>query len=92
MKQHSKRDESNPLTNISVTNNVYKSTASTQRSEEENQIKDENNLKLNETKGGLKRKHDETGEEYEVLKKYLIKKTNEYKAKITLGSKLCPKK
>ena len=33
MKQHSKRDESNPLTNISLTNNVYKSTASTQRSE-----------------------------------------------------------
>ena len=55
MKQHSKRNESNPLTNISETNNVYKSTVSTQRSEEENQIKDENNLKLNETKGGLKR-------------------------------------
>ena len=85
MKQHSKRDESNPLTNISVTNNVYKSTASTQRSEEENQIKDENNLKLNETRGGSKRKHDGTAEEYEALKKYLIEKTNEYKAKITLG-------
>ena len=85
MKQHSKRDESNPLTNISVTNNVYKSTASTQRSEEENQIKDENNLKLNETKGGLKRKHDGTGEEYEALKKCLIKYKQEYEEKITLG-------
>ena len=85
MKQHSKRDESNPLTNISVTNNVYKSTVSTQRSEEENQIKDENNLKLNETKGGLKRKHDGTGEEYEALKKCLIKYKQEYEEKITLG-------
>ena len=85
MKQHSKRDESNPLTNISVTNNVYKSTASTHRSEEENQIKDENNLKLNETKGGLKRKHDGTGEEYEALKKCLIKYKQEYEEKITLG-------
>ena len=85
MKQHSKRDESNPLTNISVTNNVYKSTASTQRSEEENQIKDENNLKLNETKGGLKRKHDGTGEEYEALKKCLFKYKQEYEEKITLG-------
>ena len=84
MKQHSKRDESNPLTNISVTNNVYKSTASTQRSEEENQIKDENNLKLNETKGGLKRKHDGTGEEYEALKKCLIKYKQEYEEKITI--------
>ena len=46
MKQHSKRDESNPLTNISVTNNVYKSTVSTQRSEEENETKDENKLGL----------------------------------------------
>ena len=85
MKQHSKIDESNPLTNISETNNVYKSTVSTQRSEEENEIKDENNLKLNETRGGSKRKHDGTAEEYEALKKYLIEKTNEYKAKITLG-------
>ena len=85
LKQHSKRDESNPLTNISVTNNVYKSTASTQRSEEENQIKDENNLKLNETKGGLKRKHDGTGEEYEALKKCLFKYKQEYEEKITLG-------
>ena len=85
MKQHSKRDESNPLTNISVTNNVYKSTVSTQRSEEENQIKDENNLKLNETKGGLKRKHDGTGEEYEALKKCLFKYKQEYEEKITLG-------
>ena len=63
MKQHSKINESNPLTNISETNNVYKSTVSTQRSEEENEIKDENNLKLNETRGGLKRKHDGTGED-----------------------------
>ena len=85
MKQHSKRDESNPLTNISLTNNVYKSTVSTQRSEEENEIKDENNLKLNETKGGLKRKHDGTGEEYEALKKCLIKYKQEYEEKITLG-------
>ena len=85
MKQHSKINESNPLTNISETNNVYKSTVSTQRSEEEIEIKDENNLKLNETRGGSKRKHDGTAEEYEALKKYLIEKTNEYKAKITLG-------
>ena len=53
MKQHSKINESNPLTNISVTNNVYKSTVSTQRSEEEDEIKDENNLKLNETRLSL---------------------------------------
>ena len=85
MKQHSKINESNPLTNISETNNVYKSTVLTQRSEEEIEIKDENNLKLNETRGGSKRKHDGTAEEYEALKKYLIEKTNEYKAKITLG-------
>ena len=85
MKQHSKRNESNPLTNISETNNVYKSTVSTQRSEEENEIKDENNLKLNETRGGSKRKHDGTAEEYEALKKCLIKYKQEYEEKITLG-------
>merc|ERR1711894_484375 len=87
MKQHSKRKESNPLTNIYETNNVYntKSTDSTQRSEEENEIKDENNLKLNETKGGSKRKHDGTAEEYEALKKCLIKYKQEYEEKITLG-------
>ena len=85
MKQHSKRNESNPLTNISVTNNVYKSTVSTQRSEEEDEIKDENNLKLDETRGGSKRKHAGTGEEYEALKKCLIKYKQEYEEKITLG-------
>ena len=85
MKQHSKRNESNPLTNISETNNVYKSTVSTQRSEEENEIKYENNLKLNETRGGSKRKHDGTAEEYEALKKCLIKYKQEYEQKITLG-------
>merc|ERR1712117_877121 len=86
MKQHSKINESNPLTNISVTNNVYKSTVSTQRSEEEeDEIKDENNLKLDETRGGSKRKHDGTGEEYEALKKCLIKCKQKYEEKITLG-------
>ena len=87
MKQHSKRNESNPLTNISETNNVYntKSTDSTQRSEEESDIKDENNLKLNETRGGSKRKHDGKGEEYEALKKCLIKYKDEYEEKIALG-------
>ena len=84
MKQHSKINESNPLTNISETNNVYKSTVSTQRSEEENEIKDENNLKL-KTRGGSKRKHDGTAEEYEALKKCLIKYKQEYEEKITLG-------
>ena len=81
MKQHSKINESNPLINISETNNVYKSTVSTQRSEEENEIKDENNLKLNETRGGSKRKHDGTAEEYEALKKCLIKYKQEYEEK-----------
>ena len=85
MKQHSKINESNPLTNISETNNVYKSTVLTQRSEEEIEIKDENNLKLNETRGGSKRKHDGTAEEYEALKKCLIKYKQEYEEKIILG-------
>ena len=42
MKQHSKRNESTPVTNISVTNN-YNTTprVSTIRREEENNIKDE---------------------------------------------------
>ena len=42
MKQHSKRNESNPVTSISVTNN-YNSTSgvSTQRKYEENEIKNE---------------------------------------------------
>ena len=43
MKQHSKINENNPAPHLYVTHNVYntKSSVSTQRSEEENQIKDE---------------------------------------------------
>ena len=63
IKQHSRKIKSYPVTNISVTNNVNnaKLTVLTQRSEEENEIKDENNLKVhvkvNETRGGSKHKY-----------------------------------
>ena len=42
MKQHSKRNESNPVTNISVTNH-YNTTSgvSSKRKDKENEIKDE---------------------------------------------------
>ena len=70
MKQHSKINESNPLTNISETNNVYKSTVLTQRSEEEIEIKDENNLKLNRNKGWIQSvSMMERQEEYEALER-----------------------
>ena len=47
-------------------------------------------MKVHETRGGSKRTHDEMEEEKaEALKKYLIKKTNEYKEeKIALGKRV----
>ena len=43
MKQHFKRNENNPVINIPVTNNIYNTTpgVSTQISEEQNEIKDD---------------------------------------------------
>ena len=41
MKHHSKRDEDNTVTNISLTNKYTTSSPSTQISEEENEFKDE---------------------------------------------------
>ena len=45
-------------------------------------------MKVHEENGGSKRKYDEMEEDGEALKKYLIEKTNEYKAKITLGKEV----
>ena len=45
-------------------------------------------MKIHEENGGSKRKYDEMEEDGEALKKYLIEKTNEYKAKITLGKEV----
>ena len=47
-------------------------------------------MKVHETRGGSKRTHDEMEEEKaEALKKYLIKKTNEYKEeKIAVGKRV----
>ena len=45
-------------------------------------------MKAHEENGGSKRKYDEMEEDGEALKKYLIEKTNEYKAKITLGKEV----
>ena len=42
-------------------------------------------MKIHEENGGSKRKYDEMEEDGEALKKYLIEKTNEYKAKITIN-------
>ena len=38
-------------------------------------------MKVHETNGGSKRKHDEMEEQDETLTKYLIEKTNEYERK-----------
>ena len=50
MKQHSKINENNPVINIPVTNNIYNTApvAPTQRSEEENKIKEEGFRKKND--------------------------------------------
>ena len=87
-KQHSNINKNNPAPHISVRHNVYntKSSVSTQRNEEENESKDENSLKVhvkvNETRGGSKRTHNEMEEEdAEALKKYLMKCNNEYEKK-----------
>ena len=45
-------------------------------------------MKVHEENGGSKRKYDEMEEDGGALKKYLIEKTNEYKAKITLGKEV----
>ena len=72
MKQHSKRNEGNPVTSISVTNN-YNSTSgvSTQRKYEENEIKDEKS-EINK----------------EELRKHLIKIEKEYQEKLELGKEI----
>ena len=70
MKQHSMRNESSPVTNISVTNNYNPRPAiSTQISKEENGIKDE--------KSEIKK---------EELRKHLINVGNEYQRKLVLGN------
>ena len=47
-------------------------------------------MKVHETRGGSKLTHDEMEEEKaEALKKYLIKKTNEYKEKKKILVKEC---
>ena len=70
MKQHSKKNENNPVTNISVTHN-YNSRPGilTQISKEENGIKDE--------KSEIKK---------EELRKHLINVGNEYQRKLVLGN------
>ena len=72
MKQHSKRNESNPVTSISVTNN-YNSTSgvSTERKYEENEIKNEKS-EINK----------------EELRKHLIKIEKEYQEKLELGKEI----
>ena len=72
MKQHSKRNESNPVISISVTNN-YNSTSgvSTERKYEENEIKDEKS-EINK----------------EELRKHLIKIEKEYQEKLELGKEI----
>ena len=70
MKQHSKKNGINPVTNISVTNNYNSRPAiSTQISKEENGIKDE--------KSEIKK---------EELRKHLINVGNEYQRKLVLGN------
>ena len=72
MKQHSKKNESNPVTNIYVTNN-YNTTpgVSTERKYEENEIKDEKS-EINK----------------EELRKHLIKIEKEYQEKLELGKEI----
>ena len=57
MKQHSKKNKNNPVINIPVTNNIYNAApvAPTQRSEKENEIKEE----------GFRKKMIELEEEYQ---------------------------
>ena len=72
MKQHSKKNESNPVTNISVTNH-YNTTQGvcTKRKDEENEIKDEKS-EINK----------------EELRKHLIKLENEYQEKLEVGKEI----
>ena len=72
MKQHSKRNESNPVTNISVTNH-YNTTSgvSSKRKDKENEINDEKS-EINK----------------EELRKHLIKLENEYQEKLEVGKEI----
>ena len=72
MKQHSKRNESNPVTNISVTNH-YNTTpgVSSKRKDKENEINDEKS-EINK----------------EELRKHLIKLENEYQEKLEVGKEI----
>merc|ERR1711954_129106 len=72
MKQHSKRNESNPVTTISSTNH-YNTTPGvcTKRKDEENEIKDEKS-EINK----------------EELRKHLIKLENEYQEKLEVGKEI----
>ena len=45
-------------------------------------------MKVHETNGGSKRKHDEMEEDDETLTKYLMKCNNEYEKKIALGKRV----
>ena len=72
MKQHSKRNESNPVTSISVTTNYnIASGVSTERKYEENEIKDEKS-EINK----------------EELRKHLMKIEKEYQEKLELGKEI----
>ena len=72
MKQHSKKEESNSTTNISVTNNYNTEPGvCTKRKDEENEIKDEKS-EIN----------------IEELKKHLIKLENEYQEKLEVGKEI----
>ena len=72
MKQHSKRNESNPVTSISVTTNYNTASGvSTERKYEENEIKDEKS-EINK----------------EELRKHLMKIEKEYQEKLELGKEI----
>ena len=73
MKQHEKRNEDNPVTNISVTNNIYTSTNDSMNIKKE---KSEINDEIEESTG-------ENG-----LEKYLLEKTEEHKSAIKLGKEV----
>ena len=73
MKQHEKRNEENPVTNISVTNNIYTSTNDSMNIKKE---KSEINDEIEESTG-------ENG-----LEKYLLEKTEEHKSAIKLGKEV----
>ena len=72
MKQHSKRNESKPVTSISVTTNYNTASGvSTERKYEENEIKDEKS-EINK----------------EELRKHLMKIEKEYQEKLELGKEI----